>query len=155
MTGTSAASAARRHSIAVLLTGEARHIIGGPVPRASQFRRRLQGAALSGSTDGIQSVGSGDILPQTVELRSRMKPRAAPPAPAAAGRAAAPAHAAGATSASLSIVALSEDPMLLEALTLAAIDQPDVVSSPSADRFADQLVANTAAVARIDAVVAH
>jgi TonB family protein len=83
-----------------------------------------------------------------------MKPRAAPPAPAVAGRAAAPAHAAGATSASLSIIALSEDPMLLEALTLAAIDQAVVVSSPSADRFADQLVANTAAVALIDAVVA-
>jgi TonB family protein len=83
-----------------------------------------------------------------------MKPRAAPPAPAAAGRAAAPAVTAGATSASLSIVALSEDPMLLEALTLAAIDQAAVVSSPSADRFADQLVANTAAVALIDAAVA-
>ena len=83
-----------------------------------------------------------------------MKPRAAPPAPAAAGRAASPADAAGAIAAPLSIVALSEDPMLLEALTLAAVDQASVVSSPSADRFADQLVANTAAVALIDAAVA-
>jgi TonB family protein len=56
--------------------------------------------------------------------------------------------------ASLSIVALSEDPMLLEALTLAAMDQAVVVSSPSADRFADQLVANAAAIALIDAAVA-
>ena len=61
---------------------------------------------------------------------------------------------AGATRASLSIVALSDDPMLLEALTLAAIDQAVVVSSPSADRFADQLVANAAAVALIDAAAA-
>lgn len=61
---------------------------------------------------------------------------------------------AGATRASLSIVALSDDPMLLEALTLAAIDQAAVVSSPSADRFADQLVANAAAVALIDAAAA-
>jgi TonB family protein len=83
-----------------------------------------------------------------------MKPRAAPPAPAAAGRAASPALAAGAMRAPLSIVALSEDPMLLEALTLAAVDQASVVSAPSADRFADQLVANTAAVALIDAAVA-
>jgi len=83
-----------------------------------------------------------------------MKPRAAPPAPAAAGRAASPAHAAGAIRAPLSIVALSEDPMLLEALTLAAVDQATVASAPSADRFADQLVANTAAVALIDAAVA-
>jgi TonB family protein len=83
-----------------------------------------------------------------------MKPRAAPPAPAAAGRAASPAVAADAIRAPLSIVALSEDPMLLEALTLAAVDQASVVSAPSADRFADQLVANTAAVALIDAAVA-
>jgi len=83
-----------------------------------------------------------------------MKPRAAPPAPAAAGRAASPADAAGAIAAPLSIVALSEDPMLLEALTLATVDQATVVSAPSADRFADQLVANTAAVALIDAAVA-
>jgi TonB family protein len=83
-----------------------------------------------------------------------MKPRAAPPAPAAAGRAAAPALADGASRAPLSLVALSEDPMLLEALTLAAVDQTTVVSAPSADRFADQLVANTAAVALIDAAVA-
>jgi TonB family protein len=83
-----------------------------------------------------------------------MKPRAAPPAAAAAGSATSPAITAGAIRAPLSIIALSEDPMLLEALTLAAVDQASVVSSPSADRFADQLVANTAAVALIDAAVA-
>jgi hypothetical protein len=44
--------------------------------------------------------------------------------------------------------------MLLEALTLAAVGQASVVSSPSADRFADQLVANVAAVALIDAAAA-
>jgi TonB family protein len=51
-------------------------------------------------------------------------------------------------------VALSEDPMLLEALMLAAVDEASVVSAPSADRFADQLVSNSAAVALIDAAVA-
>ena len=61
---------------------------------------------------------------------------------------------AGAPSASLSIVALSEDPMLLEALMLAAVDEASVVSAPSADRFADQLVSNSPAVALIDAAVA-
>ncbi|HEY3730521.1 MAG TPA: energy transducer TonB [Steroidobacteraceae bacterium] len=54
----------------------------------------------------------------------------------------------------LAIVALSEDPMLLEALTQAAAGETTVVTSPSADRFADQLVANAAAVALIDAAVA-
>jgi TonB family protein len=61
---------------------------------------------------------------------------------------------AGASRASVSIVALSEDPMLLEALMLAAVDEASVVSAPSADRFADQLVSNSAAVALIDAAVA-
>jgi TonB family protein len=44
--------------------------------------------------------------------------------------------------------------MLLEALTQAAAGETTVVTSPSADRFADQLVANAAAVALIDAAVA-
>ena len=83
-----------------------------------------------------------------------MKPRAAPPAPAAADRAAVPATADGAGSVALSIVALSEDPMLLEALTMAGSGLATVVSAPSADRFADQLVSNAAAVALIDAAVA-
>ncbi|MFI4868061.1 MAG: TonB family protein [Steroidobacterales bacterium] len=102
-----------------------------------------------------------------------MKPRAAPPDPAAAepavaserappaGVAPTPARGSPEASpppsgsrASLSIVALSEDPLLLEALTLAAINQAAVVTSPSADRFADQLVANAAAVALIDAAAA-
>src|ERR1700689_3634663 len=157
MTGTSAASAARKPNIAVLLTGEARHIIGGPGPRTSQFRRCCQGAALSVSTDSIQSVGSVDILPQRVELRSRMKPRAAPSTPIAAEHALEADRGqvpAGAPRPSLAIVALSRDPLLLEALTLAAVDLAAVVTSPSADRFADQLVANAAAVALIDAAVA-
>src|ERR1700728_3641991 len=157
MTGTSAASAARKPNIAVLLTGEARHIIGGPGPRTSQFRRCCQGAALSVSTDSIQSVGSVDILPQRVELRSRMKPRAAPSTPIAAEHALEADRGqvpAGAPRPSLAIVALSQDPLLLEALTLAAVDLAAVVTSPSADRFADQLVANAAAVALIDAAVA-
>ena len=83
-----------------------------------------------------------------------MKPRAAPRAPAGAdpvGASPAPAIAARAP---LSIIALSQDPMLLEALTLAAAGQASVVSSPSADRFADQLVATAAAVALIDAAAA-
>ena len=83
-----------------------------------------------------------------------MKPRAAPRAPAGAdpvGASPAPAIAARAP---LSIIALSQDPMLLEALTLAAVGQASVVSSPSADRFADQLVATAAAVALIDAAAA-
>jgi TonB family protein len=93
-----------------------------------------------------------------------MKPRSAPAAPSAADHApgnerlrapetASPAPTAAGRS-SLAIVALSEDPLLLEALTMAAIDQAAVVTSPSADRFADQLVANAAAVALIDAAAA-
>jgi TonB family protein len=83
-----------------------------------------------------------------------MKPRAATAAAAAAEHAALHPAVAGASRAPLSIIALSEDPMLLEALTLAAVDQACVVSSPSADRFADQLVATAAAVALIDATAA-
>ncbi len=93
-----------------------------------------------------------------------MKPRSAPAAPSAADQTAGnervraqqaslPAPVAAGRS-SLAIVALSEDPLLLEALTMAAIDQAAVVTSPSADRFADQLVANAAAVALIDAAAA-
>jgi TonB family protein len=91
-----------------------------------------------------------------------MKPRTASAAPSAAdqapstgrARAAEPPPPAAAGRPSLAIVALSEDPLLLEALTAAAIGQAAVCTSPSADRFADQLVANAAAVALIDAAVA-
>ena len=86
-----------------------------------------------------------------------MKPRAAPsvlPAAEHALESDRARAAAAAPGASLAIVALSDDPMLLEALTLAAIDRAAVVTSPSADRVADQLVANAAAVALIDAAVA-
>jgi hypothetical protein len=49
------------------------------------------------------------------------------------------------------IVALSDDPVLLEALEGAAQAHAAVIISPSADRFVDQLVANAASVAVIDA----
>lgn len=52
------------------------------------------------------------------------------------------------------IVALSEDHTLLQALTVAVIEQAAVVTAPSADRFVDQLVANGAEVALIDAASA-
>ena len=49
------------------------------------------------------------------------------------------------------IVALSDDPLLLEALSGAVTDGSRVSSSPSTDRFIDQLVANAAGIALIDA----
>ncbi|MGH8141504.1 MAG: hypothetical protein ACREU2_03145 [Steroidobacteraceae bacterium] len=52
------------------------------------------------------------------------------------------------------IVALSEDHTLLQALTVAIIGQAPVVTSPSVDRFIDQVVANSADVALIDAATA-
>lgn len=52
------------------------------------------------------------------------------------------------------VVALSEDHALLQSLTLAVIEQVAVVTCPSADRFVDQLVANGAEVALIDAATA-
>jgi TonB family protein len=61
-----------------------------------------------------------------------------PPVPAAAG-------------APCAIVALADDPLLLEALGGALTGASAVTSSPSADRFIDQLVANVAGIALIDA----
>src|SRR5580700_6424595 len=49
------------------------------------------------------------------------------------------------------IVVLSEDPMLLEAMAAAALDQAPVIISPTPDRFVDQLVASGAELAMIDA----
>jgi TonB family protein len=49
------------------------------------------------------------------------------------------------------ILALSEDPVLLEAMAAAALDQAPVIVSPSQDRFIDQLVASGAELALIDA----
>ncbi len=49
------------------------------------------------------------------------------------------------------VVALSDDPLLLEALGGAAGDSSSVSSSPSTDRFIDQLVANGGSIALIDA----
>ena len=48
------------------------------------------------------------------------------------------------------IVALSDDPVLLEALAGAAVGGASVMSSPSTDRFIDQMVANGAGIALID-----
>jgi TonB family protein len=84
-----------------------------------------------------------------------MNPRATPPDPdATEPLASAEPAPRGAARPALAIVALSEDPMLLQALTQAAAGEATVVTSPSADRFADQLVANGAPVALIDAAVA-
>src|SRR6185437_808971 len=49
------------------------------------------------------------------------------------------------------VVALSGDHPLLQALTQAVIERIAVVTCPSADRFVDQLVANGAEIALIDA----
>jgi TonB family protein len=49
------------------------------------------------------------------------------------------------------IVTLSEDPMLLEAISAAAVDLVEVVVAPSADRFIDQVVATGGELALIDA----
>jgi len=51
------------------------------------------------------------------------------------------------------IVALSDDPLLLEALAGLSVAGTGVMSSPSSDRFIDQLVANSAGagIAIIDA----
>ncbi len=49
------------------------------------------------------------------------------------------------------IIALSDDPLLLEALTGAALADSAVITSPSTDRFIDQLVANAPGIALIDA----
>jgi len=49
------------------------------------------------------------------------------------------------------IIALSDDPVLLEALSGAARAGSAVITSPTTDRFIDQLVANGAGIALIDA----
>jgi DNA-binding NarL/FixJ family response regulator len=82
---------------------------------------------------------------------SRMEPRAPLPNSALAQPAASGAPGAAACPA---IVALSEDHALLQALTVAVIEHSPVVTSPSVDRFIDQLVANGAEVALIDAATA-
>lgn len=56
--------------------------------------------------------------------------------------------------ASPAVVALSEDHPLLQSLTEAVIERIAVVTCPSADRFVDQLVANSAEIALIDAAIA-
>ena len=52
------------------------------------------------------------------------------------------------------VVTLSKDPPLLQAVTQAVIQRIAVVTCPSADRFVDQLVANGAEIAVIDAEIA-
>jgi len=54
----------------------------------------------------------------------------------------------------VTIVALTEDPSLLEALRHAAIERTTLVTSPSADRFVDQIVANAGSVVLVDAAAA-
>jgi len=49
------------------------------------------------------------------------------------------------------IIALSDDPVLLEALSGAALAGSAVITSPTTDRFIDQLVANGPGIALIDA----
>jgi len=88
-----------------------------------------------------------------------MQPRAALRAPAdpafsALDETAVAAASVGTRALPPAIVALSEDPTLLEALTLATIEAAAIVTSPSADRFVDQLMANGAHVALIDAAAA-
>jgi hypothetical protein len=79
--------------------------------------------------------------PESVESAAHAAPQGVivPPPPAAA------------TPPSCPIVALSDDPLLLEALTFAAVDSSTLSSAPSADRFIDQLVAKGAGIALIDA----
>ena len=63
--------------------------------------------------------------------------------------AAAPATAALAVA--TAIIGLSDDPLLLEALSGAALTGSSIITCPTADRFIDQLVANAAGIALIDA----
>jgi hypothetical protein len=58
---------------------------------------------------------------------------------------------AGPVGRALTIVAIADDPVLLDAITHAGAERDAVITSPTADRFVDQLVANAAAVAVIDA----
>jgi hypothetical protein len=51
----------------------------------------------------------------------------------------------------MTIVAIADDPELLDAITRAGSGYDVVITSPTADRFVDQLVANGAAIAVIDA----
>src|SRR5579863_559402 len=49
------------------------------------------------------------------------------------------------------IIGLTDDPLLLEALSGAAASDSTVITCPTADRFIDQLVANAADIVLIDA----
>jgi periplasmic protein TonB len=72
------------------------------------------------------------------------------PVPEAEAASAAAPHAAGSAPA-CAIIALSDDPLLLEALSGAARADSPLISAPSTDRFIDQLVAHGAGIALIDA----
>lgn len=80
-----------------------------------------------------------------------------PPVPAGASTPAEPAadrarpDSAGHVGRALTIVAIADDPALLDSIARAGAKHDVVITSPTADRFADQLVANGAAVAVIDA----
>ncbi len=54
----------------------------------------------------------------------------------------------------LTIVAIADDPALLDAIARAGHGRDLVITSPTADRFVDPLVANAAAIAVIDAACA-
>jgi hypothetical protein len=90
----------------------------------------------------MQSQGPAP-LPAT-----ELNERATAPAPLDGGATPQTADAAVPASA---IIALSDDPLLLAALEGAARAHAAVIISPSADRFVDQLVANAASIALIDA----
>jgi hypothetical protein len=80
-----------------------------------------------------------------------------PPVPAGPGTPAEPAAGrtrpgfAGLIAGALTIVAIADDPELLDAIARAGSGHDVVITSPTADRFVDQLVANGAAIAVIDA----
>jgi len=61
---------------------------------------------------------------------------------------------AGPAGRALTIVAIADDPALLDAIVRAGCERDVVITSPTADRFVDQLVANAAAIAVIDAACA-
>jgi len=80
-----------------------------------------------------------------------------PPVPAGPGTPAEPAAGrthrgfAGLVAGAVTIVAIADDPELLDAIARAGSGHDVVITSPTADRFVDQLVANGAAIAIIDA----
>lgn len=77
-----------------------------------------------------------------------------PGAPAEPSARSTPPKALGPAARPLTIVAIADDPALLDAIVRAGRDRDVVITSPTADRFVDQLVANVAAIAVVDAACA-